>query len=719
MGLYYKDRVDLDVTGPLCADDDKCEGNQTPEHRRFSLDPQITSFEVLQNLLARAFDIRGEFTVSYLARDDEGGNAYLGLLSDWDLDAAFLSSSEPCLKLKVELKPFEQGLEEWDVVTPVDVTRTEVQTKPSFTGTLLNQMERTLTKFQKVLSLASLQDPTQGPWSGSHEPLPIKNPMGDREFRSYLDGDGRLVQSRELRHSVYLGGVEPSLRKVVWKHVLNVYPEGLSGKQRLAYMRRKSDEYQKLRSAWQDTMARGALTEEMQFVTNMVRKDVLRTDRTHRFYAGADDNANVVSLFNVLTTFALNHPSLSYCQGMSDLASPILVTMRDEAHAYVCFCALMRRLGGNFNLDGAAMTLKFQHLSELLQHFDPVFYEYLKQRGADDLLFCYRWLLLELKREFAFEDALRMLEVLWSSLPASAPEGELPLYEVAFTRDSVVAVDPQSPRAPLPRQNAYTKVCAIRKQNSAGSVHGTPTASAANEDQAGSGDESDSQGYEPLSTTITRELTMDLENLNRRISGAAFGYGGATEAPSPSTTDDQDGGWEDGELDTPGGHGDVAPRRRRSRKGRSNSESDSEESGEASRRTSNNTSEGYVSEGTTSSKEASTEALDSGVLNHSSCEEALELGRARGKGSGRLRLPRPQDLGGGNPFMMFLCLTLLVQHRDVIMRSGMDYNELAMHFDKMVRRHNLQRVLHQTRTLYNEYLSMGWPKEDLWNHPLV
>ncbi|CAN8026101.1 unnamed protein product, partial [Ixodes persulcatus] len=639
----------------------KCEGNQTPEHRRFSLDPQITSFEVLQNLLARAFDIRGikadftNFSLFLAKLDDRGVAALTGCCKEWRLRHVPL---EVCGVYGVILLLLLAGLEEWDVVTPVDVTRTEVQTKPSFTGTLLNQ-------FQKVLSLASLQDPTQGPWSGSHEPLPIKNPMGDREFRSYLDGDGRLVQSRELRHSVYLGGVEPSLRKVVWKHVLNVYPEGLSGKQRLAYMRRKSDEYQKLRSAWQDTMARGALTEEMQFVTNMVRKDVLRTDRTHRFYAGADDNANVVSLFNVLTTFALNHPSLSYCQGMSDLASPILVTMRDEAHAYVCFCALMRRLGGNFNLDGAAMTLKFQHLSELLQHFDPVFYEYLKQRGADDLLFCYRWLLLELKREFAFEDALRMLEVLWSSLPASAPEGELPLYEVAFTRDSVVAVDPQSPRAPLPRQNAYTK------------------------------------------------------NLNRRISGAAFGYGGATEAPSPSTTDDQDGGWEDGELDTPGGHGDVAPRRRRSRKGRSNSESDSEESGEASRRTSNNTSEGYVSEGTTSSKEASTEALDSGVLNHSSCEEALELGRARGKGSGRLRLPRPQDLGGGNPFMMFLCLTLLVQHRDVIMRSGMDYNELAMHFDKMVRRHNLQRVLHQTRTLYNEYLSMGWPKEDLWNHPLV
>ena len=52
------------------------------------------------------------------------------------------------------------------------------------------------------------------------------------------------------------------------------------------------------------------------------------------------------------------------------------------------------------------------------------------QFQAEDLLFCYRWLLLELKREFAFDDALHMLEVLWSSLPPDPPQESLPLFEV-------------------------------------------------------------------------------------------------------------------------------------------------------------------------------------------------------------------------------------------------------------------------------------------------
>jgi len=51
-----------------------------------------------------------DFTISYLATDDTGEEVYLSLLSDWDLDAAFISASNPCLRLKVDLKPFEPGI---------------------------------------------------------------------------------------------------------------------------------------------------------------------------------------------------------------------------------------------------------------------------------------------------------------------------------------------------------------------------------------------------------------------------------------------------------------------------------------------------------------------------------------------------------------------------------------------------------------------------------
>ncbi|KAG2456264.1 TBC25 protein, partial [Polypterus senegalus] len=117
---------------------------------------------------------------------------------------------------------------------------------------------------------------------------------------------------------------------------------------------------------------------------------------------------------------------------MSDIASPILAVMDNEAHAFICFCGIMKRLEGNFHTDGHLMSVKFQHLKLLLRYSDPEFYTYLLSKGADDLFFCYRWLLLELKREFAFEDALRMLEVTWSSLPPDPPETEVELVGLPF-----------------------------------------------------------------------------------------------------------------------------------------------------------------------------------------------------------------------------------------------------------------------------------------------
>ena len=96
---------------------------------------------------------------------------------------------------------------------------------------------------------------------------------------------------------------------------------------------------------------------------------------------------------------------------MSDLASPLLVVQIDEAQAYVCFCGLMARLQGNFSTDGRAMSIQFQHLAHLLQVHDMAFYDYLDSVNAKNLFFCYRWMLLQLKREFPFDDALYMFEV--------------------------------------------------------------------------------------------------------------------------------------------------------------------------------------------------------------------------------------------------------------------------------------------------------------------
>lgn len=115
---------------------------------------------------------------------------------------------------------------------------------------------------------------------------------------------------------------------------------------------------------------------------------------------------------------------------MSDLCSPLLLAIQNEADTYICFVALMRRLSANFNGD-ECMANKFDLLRKLVQHYDPEFFDYLEQKQASDLLFCYRWLLLELKREFKLDNALYMLEVSWAAMPPQFYL-DLPMYNKKF-----------------------------------------------------------------------------------------------------------------------------------------------------------------------------------------------------------------------------------------------------------------------------------------------
>lgn len=93
---------------------------------------------------------------------------------------------------------------------------------------------------------------------------------------------------------------------MVWKHILNVYPSGMCGKERMDYIKNKASEYVELRETWKAAMSNGPVVGELAYTTGMVKKDVLRTDRHHRFYAGSDDNRNIESLYNILTTYVIN-----------------------------------------------------------------------------------------------------------------------------------------------------------------------------------------------------------------------------------------------------------------------------------------------------------------------------------------------------------------------------------------------------------------------------
>ncbi|XP_065103038.1 TBC1 domain family member 25 isoform X1 [Paramisgurnus dabryanus] len=781
----------------------KCEGVLPVEFRSFAVDPQITSLEVLQHILIRAFELNGKrnFGISYLSHDRGGVEVYVSLLSDWDLDAAFVSAAKPFLQLKMDIKPSEDSpvLEDWDIISPKDVIgsdqlqgekRSLASTALPFTQSLLSQVGRTLSRVQQALS-----------WSYGEEVKPFKPPLSDTEFHNYLNSQGQLTRPEELRLRIYHGGVEPSLRKVVWRYLLNVYPDGLTGQERMDYMKRKTREYDQLKSEWSSRVSQ----EDLEFIRGNVLKDVLRTDRAHPYYAGSEDSPHLTALTDLLTTFAITHPQVSYCQGMSDIASPILAVMDNEAHAFICFCGIMKRLEGNFRPDGQLMSIKFQHLKLLLQYSDPEFYAYLVSKGADDLFFCYRWLLLELKREFAFDDALRMLEVTWSSLPPDPPETEVELLGPSVEADQSTSPrefhqnmemeemeedqterqrrrhmlrpfreEADGGRKPVVKEekgsqregeeengtvkkNDVTPAPPFEKQASFGefkyysgrsgdsfemnendcsdptlspvqfkSVHSTLPFSIR---QSTEESEEDVGEQEPLiSGTCTPSSPGQRDSPNGQAASPASGLPNCRSSSSNQSLEASysPSSWRTASPDAmskctsssssedkavspdkaPGGFASL----------QAEAQSPSVIPGKSSLAS---PSQGY-SRSLLSSPVLSfgkpkpfSSNLPSPCKPSGSGTSSPNTTKSEGGGAKPCSLPPPQEFGKGNPFMLFLCLSILLEHRDHIVKNSLDYNELAMHFDRLVRRHNLGRVLQRAKALFADYLqSEVWDSEE-------
>ncbi|XP_069544662.1 TBC1 domain family member 25 [Brachyistius frenatus] len=682
-------------------------------------------------------------------------------------------------------------MEDWDIISPKDVigseqlisdrTRSLASAALPFTQSLLSQVGRTLSKVQQAFS-----------WSYGEEIKPFKPPLSDAEFHSYLNGQGQLTRPEELRLRIYHGGVEPSLRKVVWRYLLNVYPDGLSGQERMDYMKRKTREYDQLKSEWTARVSH----EDLEFIRGNVLKDVLRTDRAHQYYAGSEDSPHLTALTDLLTTFAITHPQISYCQGMSDIASPILAVMDNEAHAFICFCGIMKRLEGNFRPDGQLMSIKFQHLKLLLQYSDPEFYSYLVSRGADDLFFCYRWLLLELKREFVFDDALRMLEVTWSSLPPDPPETEVELLGPALEADdaascrdaavenglgddkeqkkkqrrrhmlrpsreeadvrSVVGRNGSEAECDVPPEKKDFQCPSFERQTSFGEFK---YYTARNEDSFEAEDPERPRGSassDPAPSVPRRQSTVDSEDdpgeRTPLIKNWDTGFCPMSSPPlfptglpiwktGPSvspTSSVSPSSWPGASPDSP--PKSTSPARtdgsdtfpRTVQKVLASSAQVLRSSGVNSPTTPT------VKTSVASPSHAQSRSLlSSPILSFGrglslsgsrSSSNPLPSPGARLPGTaantpGSLKaettsiklcsLPPPQEFGKGNPFMLFLCLSILLEHRDHIIKNSLDYNELAMHFDRLVRRHNLSRVLQRAKALFADYLqSEVWDSEE-------
>lgn len=154
-------------------------------------------------------------------------------------------------------------------------------------------------------------------------------------------------------------------------------------------------------------------TIEWKLTLHQIGLDVLRTDRSMVFY---EKKENLSKLWDILAVYAWIDKEVGYCQGMSDLCSPMIVLLNDEADAFWCFERLMRRLRGNFRCTQQSVGVEnqLQHLASIIQVLDPKLHDHLETLGGGDYLFAFRMFMVLFRRELSFGDSLYLWEMMWA-----------------------------------------------------------------------------------------------------------------------------------------------------------------------------------------------------------------------------------------------------------------------------------------------------------------
>ncbi|WOL18061.1 TBC1 domain family member 15-like [Canna indica] len=223
-------------------------------------------------------------------------------------------------------------------------------------------------------------------------PKPGKT-LSARRWRSSFSDEGYLDIARVLRR-IQRGGVHPSIKGEVWEFLLGCYDPKSTFDERTQLRQKRRSEYDKLKSKCREmekTVGSGrivitpvisedgepiedpfnngtSLGQEMQSnevdstllerkddnvaldkeviqwkltLHQIVGLDVVRTDRALLYYENPENQAR---LWDVLAVYSWIDRDIGYCQGMSDLCSPIIILIENEADAFWCFEHLMRRV---------------------------------------------------------------------------------------------------------------------------------------------------------------------------------------------------------------------------------------------------------------------------------------------------------------------------------------------------------------------------------------
>ncbi|PHT44435.1 hypothetical protein CQW23_13593 [Capsicum baccatum] len=278
--------------------------------------------------------------------------------------------------------------------------------------------------------------------------------LSERRWKAAFSQEGYLDIAGVLRR-IQRGGIHLSIKGAVWEFLLGCFDPNSTFEERNELRQRRREQYAAWKSECQmivPVIGSGKFTTNaivtddgqpielanttsdaqdtnnampvengvydkkvVQWKLNLpqIGLDVVRTDRSLVFY---ENQANQAKLWDVLAVYAWMDKDIGYVQGMTDICSPMVILLENEADAFWCFERAMRRLRENFKSSANSIGVQSQlgTLAQIVKIVDPKLHQHIEELDGGEYLFALRMLMVLFRREVSFVDALYLWEVMWA-----------------------------------------------------------------------------------------------------------------------------------------------------------------------------------------------------------------------------------------------------------------------------------------------------------------
>ncbi|XP_038689998.1 TBC1 domain family member 17-like isoform X2 [Tripterygium wilfordii] len=253
--------------------------------------------------------------------------------------------------------------------------------------------------------------------------------LSARRWQAAFSTEGYLDMGKVLNR-IQRGGIHPSIRGEVWEFLLGCYHAKSTFDEREHIQQRRREQY----ATWKEECRElFPIVGSGKFITAPIISEhgqpiqdplVLQQTNLGRGPLTPQETANAssVDMIKELTSHGtLDKKVIQWMLtlhqiGMSDLCSPMIMLLQDEADSFWCFERLMRRLRGNFRCTETSVGVETQlsNLAAITQVVDPKLHQHLDTLGGGDYLFAFRMLMVLFRREFSFCDSLYLWEMMWA-----------------------------------------------------------------------------------------------------------------------------------------------------------------------------------------------------------------------------------------------------------------------------------------------------------------